>query len=96
VAQSKNRTGNWPPHGRLPDLKNTRFLPSRAQHTPTTSPLATSMIRRAFRGHQVFVKCGMANTSLVNAWLTFERIDVSHQDRIGFSQSLRETANEYG
>jgi len=80
-------------HARL-TLKNTDFALA-AQHTPTTSPLATSMIRHASRGHQVFVKCGMANTSLVNAWLTFEPIDVSHQDRIGFSQSLRETGNEY-
>src|ERR1700756_534422 len=46
----------------------------------TTSPLATSMIRHASPGRQVFVKCGMANTSLVNAWLRFEPIDVSHQD----------------
>src|ERR1700751_24134 len=34
----------------------------------------------ATHGRQVFVKCGMANTSLVNVRLTFEPIDVTHQD----------------
>jgi hypothetical protein len=36
--------------------------------------------RKDTHGRQVFVKCGMANTSLVNVRLTFEPIDVSHQD----------------
>jgi len=37
-------------------------------------------------GRQVFVKCGIANTSLVNARLTFEPIDVSHQDSTSWAR----------
>jgi len=59
--------------------------PGRRPNELSLCALCRRSLRRTDRcsathGRQVFVKCGMANTSLVNARLTFEPIDGSHQD----------------